>query len=342
MKGRKIGSVSLSAIDRAHLRIAPFIRQTPIVLSPSLSEQTGGDIYLKLEQLQITGSFKLRGATNAVLSLTEDQKANGVVGVSTGNHGRGLAYAAHNAGVHCIICMSELVPQNKVDGIRSHGAEVRIIGRSQDDAQVEVDRLVNEEGMTMLPPFDHQDIIAGQGTLGLEVLAQVKDIETVLVPLSGGGLISGIALAMKTKNPTIRIIGVSMDRGAAMYESQQAGKPILVEEFPTLADSLGGGIGLNNLYTFRMVKELVDEIVLVTETEIAEAIRHAYWQEKLVIEGSGSVGIAALLSGKIETPGTCVSLISGCNIDMKLHKRLIDGENVDISREQLKAETRHA
>lgn len=337
-----MGSINLAAIEKARLRIAPFIRQTPIVPSSSLSEQAGGEIYLKLEQLQITGSFKLRGATNAVLSLTEDQKANGVVGVSTGNHGRGLAYAAHNAGVQCIICMSELVPQNKVGGIRSHGAEVRIIGRSQDDAQVEVDRLVTEEGMTMLPPFDHEDIIAGQGTLGLEILEQLEDVETVLVPLSGGGLISGVALAMKAKKPTIRIIGVSMDRGAAMHESQQAGKPILVEECPTLADSLGGGIGLNNLYTFQMVKELVDDIVLVTETEIAEAIRHAYWQEKLVIEGSGSVGIAALLSEKIESPGTCVSLLSGCNIDMKLHKRLIDGENVDVDQEQQEAEARHA
>ena len=225
-----------------------------------------------------------------------------------------------------------------MEGIRSHGAEVRIIGRSQDDAQVEVDRLVTEEGMTMLPPFDHEDIITGQGTRGLELQEQLPDVGTVLEPLSGGGLVSGVALAMKAKKPAIRIIGVSMDQGAAMHESQRAGKPILVEEYPTLADSLGGGIGLNNLYTFQMVRELVDDIVLVTETEIAEAIRHAYWQEKLVIEGSGSVGMAALLAGKIEAPGTCVSLISGCNIDMKLHKRLSDGENGDVGREQLEVE----
>lgn len=333
-----MGSIGLAAIEKVRLKIAPFIRHTPTVYSPSLSDITGGDIYLKLEQLQITGSFKLRGATNAVLSLTEQQKANGVVGVSTGNHGRGLAYAAHNAGVKCIICMSELVPQNKVEGIRAHGAEVRIIGRSQDDAQVEVDRLVAEEGMTMLPPFDHEDIISGQGTLGLELLEQLSDVETVLVPVSGGGLISGMALAMKARNPAIRIIGITMDRGAAMHQSQRAGKPVLVEECPTLADSLGGGIGLSNLYTFQMVKDLVNDLILVTEAEIAEAIRHAYWQEKLVIEGSGSVGIAALLAGKIEAPGTCACLISGCNIDMALHKRLIDGENVDVAQEQLRME----
>lgn len=329
-----MGSVSLAAIEKARLRIAPYIRQTPILSSPSLSDRTGCDVYLKLEQLQMTGSFKLRGATNAVLSLTEEQKANGVVGVSTGNHGRGLAYAAHNAGVKCIICMSELVPQNKVEGIRSHGAEVRIIGRSQDDAQVEVDRLVAEEGMTMLPPFDHEDIIAGQGTLGLELLDALENVDTVLVPLSGGGLISGIALALKAKNPAIKVIGISMDRGAAMFESQQTGKPILVEECPSLADSLGGGIGINNRYTFQIVKDFVDDLILVTEAEIADAIRHAYWEEKLVIEGSGSVGIAALLAGKIRPSGTCVCLLSGCNIDMKLHKRLIDGENVDVSQEQ--------
>tara|TARA_R100000005_G_scaffold96287_1_gene82094 strand:+ start:2288 stop:3274 length:987 start_codon:yes stop_codon:yes gene_type:complete len=326
-----MASVTLAAIETARERIAPLIRQTPVIPSVSLSERSGGDIHLKLEQLQITGSFKLRGAMNAVLSLTEGQKARGVVGVSTGNHGRGLAYAARNAGVKCIICMSELVPQNKVAGIRAQGAEVRIIGRSQDEAQEEVARLVTEEGMTMLPPFDHEDIIAGQGTLGLELHEQLPELETVLVPLSGGGLISGVALALKTRNPMIRIIGISMDRGAAMFESQRAGKPVQVQEYPSLADSLGGGIGLDNRYTFQVVRDLVEDIILVTETEIADAIRHAYWQEKLVIEGSGAVGIAALLAGKIKAPGTCVSLLSGCNIDMELHKRLIDGETVDVS-----------
>ncbi|MCG8491241.1 MAG: hydroxyectoine utilization dehydratase EutB [Sneathiellales bacterium] len=329
-----MGSVNLADVEKARKKIAPFIRQTPMINSSSLAKLTGEDIHLKLEQLQITGSFKLRGATNAVLSLSDAQKAKGVVGVSTGNHGRGLAYAAKNAGVRCIICMSELVPENKVDGIRAQGAEVRILGRSQDDAQIEVNRLVAEEGMTMLPPFDHADIIAGQGTLGLEVQEQLPDLATVLVPVSGGGLVSGLALALKARKPSVRIIGISMDRGAAMYESQQAGKPIMVEECPTLADSLGGGIGLSNQYTFRMVKDLVDDLVLVTETEIADAIRHAYWDEKLVIEGSGSVGIAALLAGKVKPDGPCVSLLSGCNIDMKLHKRLIDGETVDVSQEQ--------
>ncbi len=302
-------------------------------LSEALSEVVGQPVWLKLEHHQITGSFKLRGASNAVLSLSEDVRCKGVVGVSTGNHGRGLAYAARRAGVKCIICMSKLVPQNKVDGIKAQGAEVRIVGDSQDDAQIEVDRLVAEDGMTMLPPFDHPDIIAGQGTLGLEIFEEVEDIDTVLVQLSGGGLISGVALAVKARKPDIRVIGVSMERGAAMHECIRAGKPVHVEELTTLADSLGGGIGLDNRYTFNMVRDLVDDIVLVSETEIAQAIRHAYWQERQIIEGSGAVGIAAILNRKTELRGTTVALTSGCNIDMSLHHRIISGENVDVTKE---------
>ncbi len=325
--------ITLQECFAARGRISGHVRETPLVPSPSLSALQGGsDILLKFEHLQITGSFKLRGATNAVLSLTEDERAKGVVGVSTGNHGRGLAYAARQAGVRCIICMSELVPQNKVDGIKAQGAEVRIVGRSQDDAQDEVDRLV-ADGMVMLPPFDHRNIIAGQSTLGLELLDQASDLDMVLVPLSGGGLISGVASVLKSANPDIRVVGVTMERGAAMYESQKAGAPVPVEELPTLADSLGGGIGMDNAYTFAMVRELVDDIVLVSEDDIAEAIRHAYRNERQVIEGSGSVGIAALLAGKVTAVGKCAALVTGQNIDMGLHKRLIDGETVDLMKE---------
>ncbi|WP_271950054.1 hydroxyectoine utilization dehydratase EutB [Ruegeria faecimaris] len=324
--------ITLQDSFAARARIAQSIRVTPTMSSDVLSKTTGSDIRLKLEQGQITGSFKLRGASNAVLSLSDAQRAKGVVGVSTGNHGRGLAYAAKQAGVRCIICMSELVPQNKVDGIKAQGAEVRIVGRSQDDAQVEVDRLV-ADGMVMLPPFDHRDIIAGQSTVALEMLEQSPDLETVLVPLSGGGLISGVGMVMKAVNPQVRVIGISMERGAAMYESQKAGKPVLVEELSTLADSLGGGVGLDNQHTFAMTRAFVDDLILVTETEIAAAIRHAYWQERQIIEGSGSVGIAALLAGKIKDPGRCVALISGQNIDMQLHHRIISGEDVDVTAE---------
>lgn len=325
--------IGLREIEAARQRITGRLRPTPIVPSTSLSAIAGQPVHLKLEHHQITGSFKLRGATNAVLSLTDAQKRNGVVGVSTGNHGRGLAYAAREAQVKCIICMSSLVPQNKIDGIKAQGADVRIIGNSQDDAQIEADRLVAEDGMTMLPPFDHPDIIAGQGTLGLELIEQLPEAEIAIIQLSGGGLISGVAAALKAKRPDMRVIGVSMERGAAMYECIKAGKPVHVVEMTTLADALGGGIGLDNEYTFEMVRDLVDDIVLVSEAEIAQAIRHAYWEERQIIEGSGSVGVAAVMTGKIRPDGPCVVLLSGGNIDMKLHHRIISGEDVDVSGE---------
>ncbi len=328
-----MAAVSISDIEAARQALEGRLRLTPVEASPSLSERAGVPVVLKLEHHQITGSFKLRGATNAVLSLDSAQKEAGVVGVSTGNHGRGLAYAAKQAGVRCIICMSELVPQNKVDGIRAQGAEVRIVGRSQDDAQEEVDRLVAQEHMTMLPPFDHPHIIAGQGTVGLEILKQVPDVTTILVPLSGGGLISGLAAAAKARNPDIRIIGVSMERGAAMHECLKAGKPIHVEEMKTLADSLGGGIGLDNQYTFAMTRDLVDQTVTVSEAQIAGAIRHAYWQERQIIEGSGSVSIAAILGDRVELEGPTVCMVSGGNIDLDLHHRIISGEDVDVTQE---------
>jgi threonine dehydratase len=277
------------------------------------------------EYLQTTGAFKLRGAMNSVLQLPSG--ASGVTAVSTGNHGRALAYSARQAGVPCIICMSELVPLNKLEGIRALGAETRIVGKSQDEAEIEAKRLVDEEGYTMIPPFDHPHVIAGQGTLGLEMLQQVPDVDTVLVQLSGGGLISGIALALKAQRPDIRIIGISMERGAAMAISQTAGKPVEVEELPTLADSLGGGIGLDNRYTFAMVRDYVDEIVLLDENEIADGIRHAYFGEQVIVEGGGAVGIAALLAGKAKPGAKTIVLLSGKNIDMELHRKIINRQD---------------
>ncbi|MGJ8647494.1 MAG: hydroxyectoine utilization dehydratase EutB [Marinomonas colpomeniae] len=325
--------ISLNDISCARDRIRNAIRTTPTVASPSLSELMGVPVYLKLEHQQLTGSFKLRGATHAISQLNASQRRHGVVAASTGNHGRGLAYAARAAGVPCIICMSKLVPQNKLDGIKAQGAEIRIVGNSQDDAEVEAKRLVAEENMTMLPPFDHPDIISGQGTLGLELLEQLPELDTVLIQLSGGGLISGVAAAIKAKHPNIKVIGVSMKLGAAMHQSISAGKPVLIEELPTLADSLGGGIGFDNRYTFSMVQALVDDIILLSEKEIAAGIHHAYWQERQIVEGAGAVGIAALLSGKVKPTGTTAIILSGENIDLHLHHRIISGENVDASQE---------
>jgi threonine dehydratase len=322
--------INLESIKAAQIRIRSTINPLRITQSPSLSEKFSSAILLAHEYLQITGAFKLRGALNAILQLDSDARKTGVTAVSTGNHGKALAYAAGQVGIHCVICMSKLVPRNKVEAIRSLGAEVKIIGHSQDEAEVEVNRLVNEEGFTVLPPFEHPHIIEGQGTLGLEMLEQIPDVETVLIQLSGGGLISGIATAIKSINPQVRIVGISMQRGCAMIESQRAGKPIEVAELPTLADSLGGGIGLDNQWTFNIVRDLVDELVTLSEEEIAEGIRHAYFSEQIVLEGAGSVGIAALLAGKIKPAAKTLVLLSGKNIDMQLHQKIINREEYEL------------
>ena len=317
-------AVTYDDIVAARMRITTHIQPLRVTRSETLSKRFQKDIHLAHEYLQTTGAFKLRGAMNAVLQLPTG--ASGVTAVSTGNHGRALAYSARQAGVPCIICMSKLVPDNKLEAIRALGAEARIVGKSQDEAEIEAKRLVAEEGYTMIPPFDHPHIIAGQGTLGLEMLQWVPEVDTVLVQVSGGGLISGIALAIKAKRPKVRIVGISMRRGAAMAASQSAGKPIEVEELPTLADSLGGGIGLDNRHTFAMVRDYVDELVLLDEAEIADGIRHAYFEEKVVLEGSGSVGLGALLADKVTPGASTIVLLSGQNIDMQLHRKVINGE----------------
>jgi threonine dehydratase len=318
--------VSLDDIRVAERRIAGRVLRTPMVKSASLSEIAGRPVYLKLEHHQITGSFKLRGATNAVLSLSPQQRSRGVVAASTGNHGRALSYAAKAEAAVATICMSSLVPENKVAEIRRLGADVRIVGRSQDEAQSEVDRLVAEEGLVMVPPFDDAAIVAGQGTLGLEIVDQQPDLATILVPLSGGGLAAGVAAAIKALKPEVKIIGLTMERGAAMKASLDMGWPVQVEEMASLADSLGGGIGIDNRVTFAMCRDLLDEVVLLSEDEIAAGIRHAYAVEREVIEGAAAVGISALLSGRVQSAGPIVAILSGRNIDMAQHRRVINGE----------------
>lgn len=318
-------SVSIEDIRAAGGRIAGRVLRTPMVPSAVLQEMAGVPVHLKLEHHQTTGSFKLRGATNAVLSLTPAERARGVVAASTGNHGRALAHAARAEGAVATICMSKLVPENKVAEIRRLGAEVRIVGNSQDEAQEEVDRLVAEKGMVMVPPFDHAAVIAGQGTLGLEIIEQLPDVATVLVPLSGGGLAAGVAAAVKSANPKTRVIGLTMERGAAMKASLDSGRPVQVEELPSLADSLGGGIGLDNALTFAMCRDLLDDVLLLSEAEIAAGMRHAYAVEREIVEGAGAVGIAALLAGRIRSSAPVVVIVSGRNVDMTLHRRIING-----------------
>jgi threonine dehydratase len=247
-----------------------------------------------------------------------------VVTASTGNHGRAVAHAARALGIEAAVCMSSLVPKNKVDAVAALGARVVITGKSQDDAQEEAMRLVREEGYAFVPPFDDVRVIAGQATIGLEILEALPDAATIIVPLSGGGLFSGVAFAAKRIRPQTQLIGVSMERGAAMHASLAAGRPVLVDELETLADSLGGGIGLENKHTFAMTRELADRVVLIDEASIARGIVHAYCEEHIVVEGAAAVGMSVVLDGVAgKLKGPVVIVVSGANIDIGLHQQLI-------------------
>lgn len=322
-----MSELSLHDIHLAHQRIQGLVRRTPLEHSPSLSRLVGVPVYLKLESQQLTGSFKLRGASNAVACMDDQQRARGVVTASTGNHGRALAFAASQLGVQATVYLSQLVPANKVQAIRDLGAEVCIAGLSQDDAQHAAQRHAEEQGAMLVPPFDHPAVIAGQGTLGLEIIEQLPDVSQVLVPLSGGGLFAGVALALKSLNPAITTHGISMRRGAAMHASLQAGHPVEVQELPTLADSLGGGIGLDNRHTFTLTQRLLDQLHLLEEASIAAGLRHAYHQERQVLEGAGAVGIAALLDGLVPARGPIVVVVSGRNVDTAQHLRVMNGDH---------------
>jgi threonine dehydratase len=317
--------VKLADFEAAQAAIKGIACRTPLVEAPSLARD-GRQVRLKLETAQPTGAFKLRGAANALARLSPEAAARGVICASTGNHGRALAYAASRLGIPVTVCMSGLVPANKVEAIRRLGATIVIVGRSQDEAQEEVTRLVGEKGLAEFPPFDHADIIAGQGTIGLEILEDAPDVDTVLVPLSGGGLIAGVAAAIKAVKPAVRIVGLSMERGAAMAASLAAGHPVDVVEEETLADSLGGGIGLGNRYTFGMVRELVDQVVLLSEAQIAAAMRTLFLSEGWVAEGAGAVGLAPFVEpGLVELGRDVAVVVSGRNVDMDVFRAVIDG-----------------
>ena len=326
---------SLADILAARQVIRGVADATPFVPSPFMSERCGQDFLLKLENMQPIGAFKLRGAFNAVMTLPSGTA--GVTCCSTGNHGRGVAFAAAKRGMRAVICMSELVPQAKVDGIRALGAEVAIVGTSQDDALAESQRLVEAEGLVEVSPFDDPLVIAGQGTIGLEMMEARPDLDTLLVPLSGGGLAAGVAVAAKSINPCMKVIGISMDRGAAMHASITAGHPVEVEEVPSLADSLGGGIGLDNKLSFPLCRDNLDDIVLVTEEEIRDAMQVLFFEDRIVAEGACVVGIAATLAGKLSKPsGPVGTIITGRNLDMQMFHRIMGGEDIVLGDVTLK------
>lgn len=322
--------LNLAGVRKAGKAIQGIALRTPVIASRTLSARTGQPVWLKLETLQPTGAFKIRGAANALNRLTTGQKKIGVVCCSTGNHGRAVAYVAAKLGVPATVCVSSLVPQNKVASIENLGAVVRRIGACQDDAQKEAHRIAEETGAIDIPPFDHPAVIEGQGTIALEILEDAADIDTILVPLSGGGLIGGIALTAKSLKPSLRIIGISMERGAAMHASLAAGKPVEVEEVSSLADSLGGGIGLDNRWTFDLCRKLVDDVVLLSEAEIFAGMRSLILEDKIVAEGAGAVGVAALLAGKVKLKGPTAIVISGQNVDMQQLLAVARGEPVSL------------
>lgn len=312
---------------RARARLARRLERAPLVRADWLDDAAATPVWLKDETRGPTGAFKIRGATNAIAALPDAARARGVVTASTGNHGRAVAYAAAAEGIRAVVCLSALVPEYRREAIRRLGAEVRVVGDTQDEAGTEAGRLAREEGLAVVPPFDDPLVVAGQATIGLEIAETLPEVGTVLVGLSGGGLAGGIALALKAINPGVRIVGLSTDNGgAAMYASIEAGRPVAVPEPPSLADSLGGGIGLDNRCTFGLCRDLLDSIILLSEAEIAAGMRALYREQRLIAEGAGAVGPAAILAGGAgDLPGPVVCIISGNAVDMDVFTAVVNG-----------------
>ena len=307
--------ITLQQIQDAHKKILPYVNYTPLVQSQYLSKNS--NVKLKLENFQITGSFKLRGAVNKLLSLSEQEKDQGVIAVSTGNHGKGVAYASKVLGIQSTIYMSSLVPHYRKKAIENLGAKVEIVGKNSDEADLFAKQI-------SIHPFDDEDIIIGQGTVGLEMLEQFPEVDTVIIPTSGGGLISGIAQAIKLQKPNTKVIAVSMERGPSMYESLKKGEPVDVDEIETLADCLGGSIGLDNKYTFNIVKEYVDDFVLVSEEKIAEGIRMNFMEHKIVSEGAAATSVMVAKDNLTSHLGkNIICLICGGNIDSELFNKVL-------------------
>jgi threonine dehydratase len=311
-------------VEAAREAIARIAVETPVLASSELDERTGAHVWLKLENLQVTGSFKVRGAANKILSLSASEKERGIVTCSSGNHGRAVAFVADLLDIPSVVCVPEWVDPTKLAAIRRRRAETVLYGKTYDEAEERSFELEKERRLVFVHPFDDPFVIAGQGTIGLELLEQLPLLDTAVVPLSGGGLIAGIALAFKRTDPEYRVVGVSAANARVMHESLDAGKPIVYPEEETVANALAGGIGLENRYTFELVRDLVDEYVLVSEDEIRDAMAFAATEHKLVVEGGGAVGIAALLAGKVSVRGENVAVVvSGGNIEAPVLARVV-------------------
>ncbi|PGN49199.1 threonine ammonia-lyase [Bacillus thuringiensis] len=293
-------------------------RKTPLVKSFYLTSKTGGEIYLKLENMQLTGSFKFRGAFNKISQLTNEEKERGVIACSAGNHAQGVALSSHLLGIKSKIVMPTSAPQAKVDATRGYGSEVILYGDTFDDAKAKCEEIIKETGETYLHPYDDVEVMAGQGTIGLDILDDMWDVDTVIVPIGGGGIISGIAVALKSFNPSINIIGVQADNVHGMKASYDAGRILEHYEAPTIAD--GCAVKIPGNLTFEIVKDLVDDIVTVSEEELEVAMKDLLQRGKAVVEGAGALATAALLAGKVDKyvqGKKVVAVISGGNVDLK-------------------------
>jgi len=312
--------LSLDKIYHASHVLKKVVRQTNLIRAPKINPNC--ELYIKPENLQVTGSFKVRGAGYMISQLTDEEKSHGVIACSAGNHAQGVALAASKYGIKSLICLPDGAPISKVEATKSYGAEVNMVKGVYDDAYREALRLRDEKGYTFVHPFDDENVIAGQGTIGLEIISELDDVDAVVVPIGGGGLISGVAYALKKLKPSIKVYGVQATGAPSMYNSIKHGKIERLDSVSTIADGIA--VKEPGVNTFKLISEYVDEIVTVTEDEISTAILTLIEQHKMIAEGAGATSIAAILFDKIDVKGKkVVAVVSGGNIDVTILSRVI-------------------
>lgn len=312
--------LTLDTVYKASHVLKEVIRKTDLIKAPKINPDA--DVYLKTENLQVTGSCKVRGAYYKISTLSHEEREKGVIACSAGNHAQGVALAATKAGIKSLICLPDGAPISKVEATKGFGAEVCLVPGVYDDAYNKALQLRDEKGYTFIHPFDDENVIAGQGTIGLELLEQLPDMDAVVVPIGGGGLISGVAFAIKSLNPNIKVYGVQAAGAPSMYNSVKDGKIKRLDNVATLADGIAVKEPGEN--TFELVNKYVDEIVTVTEDEISGAILSLIEQQKLIAEGAGAVSVAAVMFDKVPVKGKkVVCLVSGGNIDVTILSRVI-------------------
>ena len=312
--------LTLDKIYQAAFTLKNVARKTDLLHAPNLSG--GAQLYLKAENLQVTGSFKIRGAYNKIASLTQEQREAGILACSAGNHAQGVALAATRMGIRSIVCMPDGAPISKVEATKRLGAEVRLVAGAYDDAYEYALRLQAETGATFIHPFNDELVIAGQGTIGLEILDQLPDVEAVIVPVGGGGLIAGVACAIKSLNPRVKVYGVQAENAPGMARSLRLDEIATLDSVATFADGIA--VKTPGELTYAMAKQFVDDVVTVSEDEIAAAILALIEKQKLIAEGAGAVSVAAAMFGRLPVEGKkTVCVVSGGNIDVNILSRVI-------------------